>query len=111
MTFIKKPLLWLEIISKYQATHSAGPNFAFELLIRRLEADKDRIQNLDLSSLVFLMVAAEPVRQKTLKRFIELTTPLGLSQKGRVCCGYVRPEDTDIDIRIVDPDTCEELHV
>ncbi|KAK2382141.1 long-chain-fatty-acid--AMP ligase FadD26 [Trifolium repens] len=141
MTFIKKPLLWLEIISKYQATHSAGPNFAFELLIRRLEADKDKIQNLDLSSLVFLMVAAEPVRQKTLKRFIELTTPLGLSQKvmapgyglaencvfvscafgegepiivdwqGRVCCGYVCPEDTDIDIRIVDPDTCEELHV
>ncbi|KAL5055826.1 hypothetical protein RYX36_036508 [Vicia faba] len=141
MTFIKKPMLWLEIISKYQATHSAGPNFAFELLIRRLESDKDKIQNLDLSSLVFLMVAAEPVRQKTLKRFIELTTPFGLSQKvmapgyglaencvfvscafgegkpitvdwqGRVCCGYVRPADKDIDIRIVDPDTCEEFRV
>ncbi|KEH30270.1 AMP-binding enzyme [Medicago truncatula] len=140
MTFIKKPMLWLEIISKYQATHSAGPNFAFELLIRRLESNKDKIQNLDLSSLVFLMVAAEPVRHKTLKRFIELTTPFGLSQKvmapgyglaencvfvscafgegmpiivdwqGRVCCGYVHPADTDIDIRIVDSETCKELH-
>ena len=140
MTFIKKPMLWLEIISKYKATHSAGPNFAFELLIRRLESNKDKIQNLDLSSLVFLMVAAEPVRQKTLKRFIELTTPFGLSQKvmapgyglaencvfvscafgegmpiivdwqGRVCCGYVHPADTDIDIRIVDSETCKELH-
>ncbi|CAK8575846.1 unnamed protein product [Lathyrus sativus] len=139
MTFIKKPMLWLEIISKYQATHSAGPNFAFELLIRRLESDKDKIRNLDLSSLVFLMVAAEPVRQKTLKRFIELTTPFGLSQKvmapgyglaencvfvscafgegkpiivdwqGRVCCGYVCSADKDIDIRIVDPDSCEEF--
>ncbi|KAJ1399879.1 Trimeric LpxA-like superfamily [Sesbania bispinosa] len=139
MTFIKKPLLWLETISKYQATHSAGPNFAFELVIRRLESDKDKLQNLDLSSLIFLMVAAEPVRQKTLKRFIELTSPFGLSQKvmapgyglaencvfvscafgegkpiivdwqGRVCCGYFHPEDADVDIRIVDPQTCEEL--
>ncbi|OIW08663.1 hypothetical protein TanjilG_03339 [Lupinus angustifolius] len=139
LTFIKKPLLWLETISKYKATHSAGPNFAFELLIRRLESDKDKLQNLDLSSLTFLMVAAEPVRQKTLKRFIKLTIPFGLSQKvmapgyglaensvfvscafgegrpiiidwqGRVCCGYIHPEDADIDIRIVDPETCEEV--
>lgn len=140
MTFIKKPLLWIETMSKYQATHSAGPNFAFELVVRRLEStDKDKLQNLDLSSMIFLMVAAEPVRQKTLKRFLELTSPYGLSQKamapgyglaencvfvscafgegnpilvdwqGRVCCGYVHPGNADIDIRIVDPDGSEEL--
>ncbi|XP_057748625.1 uncharacterized protein LOC130967675 [Arachis stenosperma] len=139
MTFIKKPLLWLETMSKYQATHSAGPNFAFELVIRRLESDKDKLWNLDLSSMIFLMVAAEPVRQKTLKRFVELTSPFGLSEKvmapgyglaencvfvscafgerkpiivdwqGRVCCGYTQQENEDIDIRIVDPETCEEL--
>ncbi|KAK7262556.1 hypothetical protein RJT34_30130 [Clitoria ternatea] len=139
MTFIKKPLLWLETITKYQGTHSAGPNFAFELVIRRLESDKDKLRNLDLSSLTFLMVAAEPVRQKTLKRFTELTSPFGLSERvmapgyglaencvfvscafgegkpivvdwqGRVCCGYVNHEDPDVDIRIVDPETCEEL--
>ncbi|MED6209626.1 hypothetical protein PIB30_056565 [Stylosanthes scabra] len=139
MTFIKKPLLWLETMSKYQATHSAGPNFAFELVIRRLESDKDKLRNLDLSSMIFLMVAAEPVRQKTLKRFVELTSPFGLSEKvmapgyglaencvfvscafgerkpiivdwqGRVCCGYTQQENEDIDIRIVDPETCEEL--
>ncbi|KAL5082599.1 hypothetical protein RYX36_011020 [Vicia faba] len=140
MTFIKKPLLWIETMSKYQATHSAGPNFAFELVIRRLEStDKDKLQNLDLSSMIFLMVAAEPVRQKTLKRFLELTGPYGLSQKamapgyglaencvfvscafgegspilvdwqGRVCCGYIHQGNADIDIRIVDPDGSEEL--
>ncbi|KAK7312416.1 hypothetical protein VNO77_36258 [Canavalia gladiata] len=139
MTFIKKPLLWLETISKYQATHSAGPNFAFELVNRRLESDKDKLQNLDLSSLTFLMVAAEPVRQKTMEKFVELTSPFGLSERvmapgyglaencvfvscafgegkpiivdwqGRVCCGYVNHEDADIDIRIIDPETCEEL--
>ncbi|KAK7261575.1 hypothetical protein RIF29_27889 [Crotalaria pallida] len=139
MTFIKKPLLWLETMSKYQATHSAGPNFAFELVVRRLESDKDKLQKLDLSSMIFLMVAAEPVRQKTMKRFLELTSPFGLSQKvmapgyglaencvfvscafgagnpilvdwqGRVCCGYIQPGDADIDIRVVDPESGEEL--
>ena len=140
MTFIKKPLLWIETMSKYQATHSAGPNFAFELVVRRLESsDKVKLQNLDLSSMIFLMVAAEPVRQKTLKRFLELTGPYGLSQKamapgyglaencvfvscafgegnpilvdwqGRVCCGYVHPGNADVDIKIVDPDGIEEL--
>ncbi|XP_057452599.1 uncharacterized protein LOC130744429 [Lotus japonicus] len=139
MTFIKKPLLWLEIISKYQATHSAGPNFAFELVVRRLESEKDKLQSFDLSSMVFIMVAAEPVRQKTLKRFLDLTRPFGFSEKvmapgyglaencvfvscafgegnpilvdwqGRVCCGYIHPGDADIDIRIADPELGEEL--
>lgn len=139
MSFIKNPLLWLQTMSKYQATHSAGPNFAFELLVRRLESDKDKVRNYDLSSMIFLMIAAEPVRQKTLRRFIELTRPFGLSEEvmapgyglaencvfvscaygeakpimldwqGRVCCGYVKPDDLDVDIRIVDPETAEEL--
>lgn len=137
LTFIRNPLLWLQVMSKYQATHSAGPNFAFELVVRRLESDKTR--KYDLSSMTFLMVAAEPVRQKTLKRFVDLTRPFGLTQEvmapgyglaencvfvccaygegkpimvdwqGRVCCGYVNPNDEDVDIRIVDPESGEEL--
>ncbi|MBA0867227.1 hypothetical protein Goshw_028484 [Gossypium schwendimanii] len=139
MTFIRNPLLWLQTMSKYKATHSAGPNFAFELVVRRLESDKDKAWNYDLSSLMFLMVAAEPVRQRTLKRFIELTYPFGLSQEvmapgyglaencvfvscafgegnpilvdwqGRVCCGYTDLDNEDVDIRIVDPETGVEL--
>lgn len=140
MTFIKNPLLWLETMSKYLATHSAGPNFAFELVVRRLESNKEKAQNYDLSSMIFLMIAAEPVRQKTVKRFIELTQPFGFSQEviapgyglaencvfvgcafgegkpvlvdwqGRVCCGYVDPNNIDdVDIRIVDPETRKEI--
>ncbi|XP_048140314.1 uncharacterized protein LOC125316327 [Rhodamnia argentea] len=135
LTFIRNPLLWLQTISDYKATHSAGPNFAFELVIRRLEADKAKAHDYDLSSVIFLMIAAEPVRQKTLKRFVELTSPFGLSQEvmapgyglaencvfvscaygkkkpvlvdwqGRICCGYVDHDDADVDIRIVDADT------
>ncbi|CAL5423922.1 unnamed protein product [Camellia sinensis] len=138
VTFIKKPLLWLQTMSTYRATHSAGPNFSFELIVRRLESTKDKAHNFNLSSIVFLMVAAEPVRPKTLKRFIELTQPYGLSQEviapgyglaencvyvssafgggkpifvdwqGRVCCGYVDPNDLDVDIRVVDPEIGKE---
>lgn len=138
VTFIKNPLLWLQAMSKFQATHSAGPNFAFELIARRLDHKNKKVLDLDLSSIVFLMVAAEPVRGGTLKRFIELTKPFGLSQEviapgyglaencvyvssaygegnsvivdwqGRVCCGYVNPDDPDVEFRIVDPETGEE---
>ncbi|XP_048557931.1 uncharacterized protein LOC125538701 [Triticum urartu] len=136
MTFIRNPLLWLQTISDYHGTHSAGPNFAFELVIRRLEAEKSKVY--DLSSMIFLMIAAEPVRQKTVRRFIELTQPLGLSEgvlapgyglaencvyvccafgeckpvfidmQGRICCGYIEQDDPDIDIRIVDADSLTE---
>lgn len=138
MTFIRNPLMWLEMMSKYKATHSAGPNFAFELVVRRLEASKEKQRKYDLSSLRFLMVAAEPVRQKTLKNFIELTRPFGLSQRvmapgyglaencvfvscaygegrpilvdwqGRVGCGYVNQNEADVDVKIVDPESGQE---
>ncbi|KAK6937080.1 Phosphopantetheine binding ACP domain [Dillenia turbinata] len=137
-TFIKHPLLWLHTMSKYRATHSAAPNFAFELIVRRLESQVENVKNMDLSSMVFLMVAAEPVRPKTMKRFMKLTGPHGLSPEvfapgyglaencvfvscaygegkpilvdweGRVSCGYVDPSDKDVDIRIVDPETAKE---
>lgn len=138
MTFIRNPLLWLQTMSDYQATHSAAPNFAFELVIRRLEADKAKNHTYNLSSLIFLMISAEPVRKKTLKKFIEISQSFGLSQEvmapgyglaencvfvscafgegkpilidweGRVCCGYICPNDSDVNIRIVDPETLKE---
>ncbi|KAF9597218.1 hypothetical protein IFM89_016359 [Coptis chinensis] len=138
LTFIKNPLLWLQTMSEYRATHSAGPNFAFELVVRRLESYREKTPSYDLSSMKFLMIAAEPVRQKTLKRFLELTRPFLLSQEvmapgyglaencvyvscafgegnpilvdwqGRICCGYMTRSDLDVDIRIVDPESGRE---
>ncbi|KAH9303057.1 hypothetical protein KI387_014640 [Taxus chinensis] len=61
------------------------PNFAFELLVRRLESNRkkqiEELQAYDLSTMLFLMVSAEPVRQKTLKRFVELMGPCGLREE------------------------------
>ncbi|KAI5057660.1 hypothetical protein GOP47_0027675 [Adiantum capillus-veneris] len=140
LTFIQRPMLWLETMSDYKATHSAGPNFAFELLVRRYQRHPPRT-NIDLSSLRFLMVSAEPIRSRTLKDFVTMLVTSGLQEEviapgyglaencvfvccawgshqpilmdwqGKVCCGYVEPHHNkeDIDIRIVHPETCQEV--
>jgi acyl-CoA synthetase (AMP-forming)/AMP-acid ligase II len=67
MTMVKRPLRWLQAVDTFRATHSHGPNFAFESCIRRIDADQ-RAQ-LDLSSWRVAVNGAEPVRANTMRRF------------------------------------------
>lgn len=65
--FLQRPLRWLRAISQVQATHSGGPNFAYDLCVRKIdEAEK---ATLDLSSWRVAFNGAEPVRAATLARF------------------------------------------
>jgi FkbH-like protein len=67
--FIQRPARWLRAISVYKATHSGGPNFAYDLCLRRVgEADRREI---DLSSWQVAFNGAEPVRAETLEQFAE----------------------------------------
>ncbi|GLW11239.1 acyl-CoA synthetase [Microtetraspora sp. NBRC 13810] len=74
--FIQRPARWLRAISKYRATVSGGPNFAYELSVRRVPP-QDR-EGLDLSSLRIAFNGAEPVRAATLEAFTEAYRPHGL---------------------------------
>lgn len=65
--FLQRPMNWLEAISRYRGTHSAAPNFAYEMCAERISAE-DR-ETLDLSSWVVALNAAEPVREETIERF------------------------------------------
>ena len=38
LTFIKNPSLWMEMSSKYKATHTQAPNFAYKLTARKFKA-------------------------------------------------------------------------
>ena len=38
LAFIKRPSRWLEAIGRYKATHSQGPNFAYDQCVRRVTA-------------------------------------------------------------------------
>lgn len=65
--FLQRPARWLQAISRYRATHSGGPNFAFDLCTRRV-AEEDR-GALDLGSWRIAFNGSEPVRRSTLEGF------------------------------------------
>ncbi|ATB40012.1 long-chain-fatty-acid--CoA ligase [Cystobacter fuscus] len=74
--FIQKPSRWLHMISRYRATTSGGPNFAYELCARKVSAEQ-RV-GLDLSSWEVAFNGAEPVRPGTLQRFADAFKDHGL---------------------------------
>ena len=76
--FIQRPYLWFETITKYRATATAAPNFAYEYCLRAGRISKESLEDCDLSSLHVLMVAAEPVKADTYTRFLEAFQPYGL---------------------------------
>jgi acyl-CoA synthetase (AMP-forming)/AMP-acid ligase II len=74
-SFLQRPVRWLQAISRYRATHSGGPNSAYDLCVRRISAEHRAA--LDLSSWHLAFTGAEPVRADTLKRFAEAFAPCG----------------------------------
>lgn len=66
-TFVRQPLLWLELISRYQATTTGAPSFAYDLCVRKI--DSAQREKLDLRHWTMALNGAEPVRSDVLTRF------------------------------------------
>jgi 8-amino-7-oxononanoate synthase len=66
-TFLQRPFRWLEAMSRYRATTSGAPNFAYDLCVERL-TDEERA-SLDLSAWRTSFNGAEPIRADTIARF------------------------------------------
>ncbi|GAA0551542.1 fatty acyl-AMP ligase [Actinomadura livida] len=75
ITFIKRPVLWLELITRYRGTITVAPNFGYDLALRRVT--DSQLEGLDLSSLRVAKNGAEPVRAATLERMTERFAPVG----------------------------------
>lgn len=73
--FIKRPMRWLEAISRHRGTITAAPNFAYDLCVE-LSTPEQRAA-LDLSSWSTAMCGAEPVRTTTLQSFADAFAPAG----------------------------------
>ena len=73
VSFLMRPIRWLQAISRYKATISGGPNFAYELCNRRITPEQR--ESLDLSSWDVAYNGAEPVRADTMKRFATTFAP------------------------------------
>jgi acyl-CoA synthetase (AMP-forming)/AMP-acid ligase II/acyl carrier protein len=67
MAFLRKPVRWLQAISRYRATTSGGPNFAYELCVKKITPAES--ETLDLSSWHVAFNGAEPIRPQTLDAF------------------------------------------
>lgn len=76
LAFLARPQRWLWAIHKHRGTLSGGPNFAYELCVKRIR-DED-IEGLDLSSWRFAFNGAEPVSPETLIKFKERYSRYGL---------------------------------
>ena len=73
--FLRQPLRWLQEISRTRATTSGGPNFAFDLCVRK--STPEQRAELDLSSWRVAFNGAEPIRSDTMERFAEAFAPSG----------------------------------
>ncbi len=74
-TFLKRPVRWLEALSRYRAASTAAPNFAYEYCVRRIAPDA--IAGLDLTALTSAINGAEPISADTLERFSQAFAPIG----------------------------------
>lgn len=69
LEFIRRPVNWLQAISKYRAAISIAPNFAYDLCVERVK--DEAIDKLDLSCWQVAFNGSEPVKAETMKRFAE----------------------------------------
>jgi len=82
--FVQQPVTWLEAVTRFRATHSGGPTFAFDLCLRRIKkSDLDRLR---LDSWQVAFVGAEPVRPETLEQFAAAFAPAGFRRRSFFPC-------------------------
>ena len=77
LDFLARPAGWLEAVHRSRGTLSGGPNFAYELCVRRV--NPEQIEGLDLSSWRIAFNGAEPVSPDTMDRFTERFAPYGFA--------------------------------
>ena len=84
LAFLQKPIRWLEAISKYRATTSGGPNFAYDLCVNKI--GPEQLSNINLSCWDLAYNGAEPIRAETLEKFSEKFASCGFKEEAFYPC-------------------------
>lgn len=84
LTFIQRPGLWLQAISRYGGSISGGPDFGYALCVRRIPPEER--EQLDLSTWRLAFNGAEPIRAATLRSFAETFEPHGFRASSLYPC-------------------------
>lgn len=108
LDFLQRPFRWLAAVSKYRATHSGGPNFAYDLCVRKVTPQQRT--ELDLSQWQVAFTGAEPVRADTIDRFCAAFAECGFRREAFYPC-YGLAEATLIVSggKIADPPRCQAV--
>ena len=84
LMFLQRPLRWLQAISRFKATISGGPNFAYHLCIKRIRPEQR--EQLDLSHWRVAFNGAEPIYHQTLDQFADYFAPCGFRKEAFAPC-------------------------
>ena len=84
LMFLQNPLRWLMAISKHRATTSGGPNFAYDLCVKKFKPEL--AADLDLSCWDLAFNGAEPINGETIEKFSETYAPYGFQAKSFYPC-------------------------
>ena len=84
VSFLQRPAAWLEAISEHGATISGGPNFAYELCVRKISSEERA--GLDLRCWSVAFNGSEPVRSCTLESFASTFEACGFRREALYPC-------------------------
>lgn len=82
--FVQKPIRWLMAISRFKATISGAPNFAYAKCVEKVN-DKE-LNGLDLGSWRVAYNGAEPVKHETIDAFCHRFSPYGFRSSSLLTC-------------------------
>jgi fatty-acyl-CoA synthase len=75
LRFLKRPALWLQLLSRHRGTISYAPNFAYAYAARRVRDEE--LEGVDLSHVRVMGCGAEPIQAETLRGFARRFAPWG----------------------------------
>ena len=78
LLFLKRPVSWLQAMTRHKGSISFGPNFAYALCGKRIR--ERELENIDLSSWRVAGCGAEPIRPETLESFAESFAKVGFNK-------------------------------
>jgi thioester reductase-like protein len=93
LDFLRRPALWLETLSRNQATYTSSPNFGYEYCLSPERVPDAQLEGLDLSTVQVFMNASETVRPSTYRGFLERFEKYGLRPEALVAA-YGLAENT-----------------
>lgn len=84
VSFLMRPVRWLQMITEYGVTVAGSPNFGYDLCLRRVT--DEHLATLDLSRWEVACNGAEPVRAETVRAFTERFAAVGFRPGAFVPC-------------------------